>query len=292
MQDFLNNVHSSVFPNAPAGTFYPGDSQFPTGSRPNKTTWADFAPRIGLAWDPTGSGKTLIRASWGIFYDMPQTLFYYNASCATTLGRGHHDYPSIGNSEYIRGPWTYYPTGVSPFPTTQNASTAYPTGGYYETVPLNVSNTYVEQCNLTIQKQMGESWLVKASYLGNEIAHLWMDKELNPAVYIPGDSTGARKLRVSDVLPAAGAPCSNTGNTQARRLFTKLNPSQGPFYGTTEYLDDSGTGNYNGLIVSAEHRLSNNFSVLANYTYSHCICRLADNRAFRPGLHQSLRSPV
>ena len=50
-----------------------------------------------------------------------------------------------------------------------------------------------------------------------------------------------------------------------------MNPSQGPFYGTTEYLDDSGTGSYNALIVSAEHRLSNHFSVLANYTWSHCI---------------------
>jgi hypothetical protein len=118
---------------------------------------------------------------------------------------------------------------------------------------------------------MGPSWLLKASYLGNEVVHLWMDKELNPAVYIPGLSAGAGSCSFLTVLPAAGTPCSNTGNTQARRLFTESNPSQGPFYGTTEYLDDSGTGSYNGLIVSAEHRLSNNFSLLANYTYSHCI---------------------
>jgi len=265
MQDFLNNVHSSVFPNAPAGTFYPGDSQFPTGSRPNKTAWADFAPRIGLAWDPTGSGKTLIRASWGIFYDMPQTLFYYNASSQPLWGEGITIIPPVGTANTFATPWAFYPTGVSPFPTTQNASTPYPTGGYYETVPLNVSNTYVEQFNLTIQKQMGPSWLLKASYLGNDIVHLWMDKELNPAVYVPGNCAAGQFG-----LKAAG-PCSNTGNTQQRRLFTQLNPSQGPFYGTTEYLDDSGTGSYNGLIVSAEHRLSNNFSMLANYTYSHCI---------------------
>jgi hypothetical protein len=265
MQDLLNNVHSSTFPNAPAGTFYPGDSQFPTGSRPNKTSWLNFAPRIGLAWDPTGSGKTLIRASWGMFYDMPHTLFYYNISSEPLWGEGITVIPPVGTANTFATPWAYYPTGVSPFPTTQNTSTAYPTGGYYETIPLNVSNTYVEQFNLTIQKQMGPSWLLKASYLGNEVVHLWMDKELNPAVYVPGNCVAGQYG-----LKAAG-PCSTTGNTQARRLFTQLNPSQGPFYGTTEYLDDSGTGSYNGLIVSAEHRLSNHFSVLANYTYSHCI---------------------
>ena len=265
MQDFLNNVHSSTFPNAPAGTFYPGDSQFPTGSRPNKTSWLNFAPRIGLAWDPTGSGKTLIRASWGIFYDMPHTLFYYNISAEPLWGEGITVIPPVGTADTFATPWAYYPTGVSPFPTVQNASTAYPSAGYYETIPLNVSNTYVEQYNLTIQKQMGPSWLLKASYLGNEVVHLWMDKELNPAVYVPGNCAAGQYG-----LKAAGA-CSTTGNTQARRLFTQLNPSQGPFYGTTEYLDDSGTGSYNGLIVSAEHRLSSHFSVLANYTYSHCI---------------------
>ena len=53
--------------------------------------------------------------------------------------------------------------------------------------------------------------------------------------------------------------------------LTQLNPSQGPYYGTLEYLDDGGTASYNALIVSAEHRLSSHFSMLANYTFSHCI---------------------
>ena len=74
----------------------------------------------------------------------------------------------MGTADTFATPWVYYPTGVNPFPTVQNASTAYPSAGYYETIPLNVNNTYVEQYNLTIQKQMGPSWLLKASYLGNE----------------------------------------------------------------------------------------------------------------------------
>jgi hypothetical protein len=107
--------------------------------------------------------------------------------------------------------------------------------------------------------------LLKASYLGNETAHLWTDQELNPALYIPGNCAAGQYG-----LKKAG-PCSTLGNTQARRLLTQLNPSQGPYYGQLEYLDDGGTASYNALIVSAEHRLSSHFSMLANYTWSHCI---------------------
>ena len=82
-------------------------------------------------------------------------------------------------------PWAGFPGG-NPFPTVQNKNTPYPTAGYYESVPLHVRNTYVEQWNLSIQKQVSSSWLLKASYLGNNSIHLWTDQELNPAVYIPG----------------------------------------------------------------------------------------------------------
>jgi Carboxypeptidase regulatory-like domain/TonB dependent receptor-like, beta-barrel len=287
MPDFLNNVHSSQFPNAPAGTLYPGDPGFQTGGRPNLTTWNNWAPRIGLAWDPTGSGKTLIRASWGILYDMPQTLFYYNYASEPLWGEGVSiPLPSgaaacvsppapAGTCDTFVNPWAYYATHVSPFPTTQNATTAYPTNSYYESVPLHVHNTYMEQWNLTVQKQLGAAWLFKASYLGNDVVHLWTDKELNPGVYIPSsqwDVNGGCTAPNGIYL----LPCdtSASSNVYDRRLLYGLNPSQGQYYGATEYLDDGGTGSYNALIISAEHRFSNHFSMLANYTWSHCIADL------------------
>lgn len=261
MADFLANVHSTIYPNAPAGTLYPGDPGFQTGGRPNYTTWHNFAPRFGLAWDPKGDGKMLVRASFGIFYDMPQTLFYYNYAGEPLWGEG---ITLINPPGGFANPWLGYPGG-SPYPISQNPNSPYPTAGYYETVPLHVQNTYVEQWNLTLQKQLGSSWLLKASYLGNETAHLWTDQELNPAIYIPGNCVAGQYG-----LTKPG-PCSTTSNTQARRYLTLLNPTQGPYYGQLEYLDDGGTASYNALIVSAEHRLNSHFSMLANYTWSHCI---------------------
>jgi len=105
------------------------------------------------------------------------------------------------------------------------------------------------------------------SYLGNHTAHLWSSRELNPQIYIPGNCVAGQYG-----LTAPG-PCSNTSgaNTAARRLLTILNPTWGPWYSTIAYLDGGATSSYNGLLLSAQHRMSNHFSVLANWTYSHCI---------------------
>jgi hypothetical protein len=52
------------------------------------------------------------------------------------------------------------------------------------------------------------------------------------------------------------------------------NPAQGQYYGTISALDDGGTGNYNALFLSVQKRISHGTTVLANYTYSHCISDL------------------
>src|SRR5262249_52973150 len=48
-------------------------------------------------------------------------------------------------------------------------------------------------------------------------------------------------------------------------------PTWGPWYSTIAFLDAGATSSYNGMILSAQHRLANHFSMLANWTYSHCI---------------------
>jgi hypothetical protein len=269
MNDFLNNVHSAQFPNAPAGTLYPGDPGFNTGSRPNYTRWNNFAPRIGVAWDPTGGGKTLIRASFGILYDMPETLFFYNYAGEPLWGSSVAIIPPAGVADTFANPWSYYPTGTNIFPTVQNSTTAYPFYSSYETAPLHVHNAYMEQWNLTIQRQIGAAWLLKASYLGNDLVHLWTIKETNPGVYITPAADGSCVVNT-----VTYNPCDSTRNTNQRRVLSQLNPAQGQYYGGYPQLDDGGTGSYNALLLSAEHRFSNHFSMLANYTWSHCISDL------------------
>ncbi len=248
----------------PPGLVFPGDAGYPPNRQYNNRA-EHFLPRLGIVWDPFGDGKTSVRASYGLLYDTPHMFFYTRVSnnppWGATLTRAGGPFP-------LSNPWQGY-AGGDPF--VQQTGTAkslgfFPSSGVYAVSDPNLKNPQVNTWNLAIQRQVGK-WLISASYIGNHTAHLWSSRELNLDRYIPGNCTAGQYG-----LTAPG-PCSSTSaaNTAARRLFTLLNPTWGPAYSTVAWLDAGATSGYNGAIVSAQHRVSDNFSVLANWTYSHCI---------------------
>ena len=79
MDNFMAGVKSTVIPNAPAGLMFPGDPGFP-GTKYNKNKLAQFAPRLGIIWDPNGDGRQTIRAAGGIFYESPRYVAVQAAS--------------------------------------------------------------------------------------------------------------------------------------------------------------------------------------------------------------------
>jgi hypothetical protein len=241
---FDQNVHSSVYPNAPAGVQFPGDPGFDTKGRPSHTKLNDFAPRLGVVWDPQGNGRMTVRASWGILYDMPHTLFAYGFSQAPPWA-ATINLPNVA----LADPWANF-TGGDPFPLNPGKSAVFPAFSAYTSYPLDIHVPYLEQWNLSVQKQIGANWLFSASYLGNSTIHLWAEAPLNAAVNMPG---------------------ATTGNQNQRRVLYLANPTQGQYFGTVHQLDDGSTASYNAMLLSVQHRVASHFSVLANYTLSHCI---------------------
>ena len=69
LNDFLNGTRSQVFTQAPPGVLYSGDPGVPFKTGVN-ARWLLFAPRLGLAWDPTGKGNMSIRAAFGVNHDV------------------------------------------------------------------------------------------------------------------------------------------------------------------------------------------------------------------------------
>ena len=262
MNGFTQGVKSQVFVNAPAGTYYPGDPLFgPNGASGINKRWSQFAPRVGIVWDPTGSGKTVVRAGYGIFYDQNSVeLFIQTGQGPPWGGKVVLTSPAGG----LANPWLGQPGG-NPFPFTLSSNVAFPAAGTYDTFSPDTRLPYSQQWNFGIQRQVGKDWLISASYIGNEIVHLYGQRELNPAVYIAGSCSAGQYG-----LTAAGL-CSTTANTTQRRVLSQLNPAVGSKYGFLDIWDDGGTRSYNGLLISAQKRLSRGFTVSGNYAWSHCI---------------------
>lgn len=243
---FDQNVRSTVYPQAPAGLYFPGDPGYP-GRAANKGRLANFAPRVGTIWTPSGDGSFSVRASWGIFYDTPHLFFNTRFANNPPWGAQITIPNPVGG---FANPYLNYPGG-NPFPALNDnwQSAAFPTAGVYVNAPIDLEPTQLHQWNLSVQKGLGD-WLFAASYLGNRTLNLWRATELNPAV------------------PVAGATVANTNQ---RRVLSLQDPVRGAFYGTIGQVDDTGRANYNGLLLSAQRRLANNVSLLSNWTISKCM---------------------
>ncbi len=195
-----------------------------------------------------------------------------------------------------------YPQPIFPTPATAN----FPAQAQYIELPTQFHVADTLQWTFSIQHQFG-SWQVQADYIGNKTSNMPIGTPLNPAVYTPGvwgpGGTGCGSIVTAGPAAAAagtlgggpvGSPCSTTGiaktsttpaipnNSQARFALVEANPEygnqiggggyNGSFGGTASTtINDTAWANYNGLVLTLQHRLSSTFSMLTNYTWSKCL---------------------
>jgi hypothetical protein len=264
---FAAGTVSQVFPNAPPGLFFCGDAQTPCSYV--NSHWANFSPRVGFNWDPRGKGQETIRAGYGLFYDNPEEFYFDRFADNSPFGSGISlSRPAGGLTNPYQGQTV--PPFPLPFPTAGSSSAFFPKSGVYVSLPLNLRPTYVQQWNLAIDKQIGRNWMISATYLGNRTNHIWLGYDANAPVFIPGSDCSSS----ATAIPTHGAgtsPCSTTANEAVRRPLTLKNPVAGAFYSSISTSTDEGGASYHGLLLTVNHRLSQNFTLLANYTWSHCI---------------------
>ena len=265
IDNFNKGIKSDKLLAAPPGMLFAGDPGVPGHSMMRDRLW-NFSPRVGVAWDVNGDGKTSVRASFGTFYDYPSSFFQVGLSNAPPTSQRN-----VISGVNLDNPWANYPGGdpfPMPFGKDWTKNTPWPLNAVVTAVDYDTKNSLISQWNLSLQKQLASSWLVSASYLGTGSSHLWALQQLNPAVYIPGNCAAGQLG-----LTAAG-PCSTTANTNQRRVLALANRNYGQFYGTVNRIDSGATGSYNALVLSVQRRAAKGVTVTGNYTLSHCI---ADN---------------
>ncbi len=253
-------IKSTRFTNTPPGLFFSGDPGFPGLAGLNKKWW-NFSPRLGLAWDMTGNGRTSIRVSAATFYDFPATLYMAGLTTGQPLT------PRIIRTDVsFEDPWAGYPGG-DPFPLPFGRSisrdTPWPIYSPINDLDPDTPNMQVYQWNLSLQKQIGADWLVSASYLGNGTRHIWSLQQINPSVFL-----GLGPCTLDGV---SYSTCSTTANRDQRRRLSLAYPVTGKGYGHIGRTDSGGTASYNGLVLSVQRRAARGVTLGGNYTWSHCI---------------------
>jgi len=241
-------TRSTIYPNAPAGLLFVGDPGGPAKNQYFPNQLGNFSPRLGIAWDPRGDGRTVIRTSYGLLHEIPSFAFD-QFGFAPPLGISITR-PFPLDTPAFDDPWRGYPGG-NPYPAAfaPGHGAIWLPGTQALSYTAGIKPPYVQQWNVALEKQV-RNWLLSATYLGNKSTHLWNDSNPNPTVPLTIGTTA--------------------GTSVVTRRLTLLNRTAGPFYGPMGVLDDGSTAKYNGIVLSARGRFGSLFDATTNFTYAKC----------------------
>src|SRR5712671_3704950 len=102
-----NTANTDCSSMTPVGLVVPGDAGVSNGL--TQTYYKAFAPRIGIAWSPGTSGKTSIRAGWGLFYNPIEQLVLEQFSAEPPFGGSTFPFNTMFNTPFQdqSGTFTY-----------------------------------------------------------------------------------------------------------------------------------------------------------------------------------------
>src|SRR5262249_30310353 len=251
---FRLGQQSKVFPSAPVGLIFPGDTGISRSTYPND--YNNFAPRVGFAWDVLHNGKLSLRGGYGLYYDtvISETTLQFLTSAPYAIQ------PNIFSTT-INNPFSG--SIVNPLPQAFPHASAKPGDPFDFTTVAPVSLTanepnfrtpYAHQYNMQVQYEFLRGYTLEVGYIGTSGVKLLTRRETNPA-------------RVT--------PTANTGNTDLRRQFNQNNPQDAAFggavFGSITNQETSANSNYSSLQATVSKRFSRGFQFQSAYTYSHCI---------------------
>ena len=207
----------------------------------------NFSPRLAVAWNVRGKGKTVLRAGWGLFYDAFSQDFFVGQLPFNTFNPGAA-YNPIGPSGVL---FSYSPTDAlvpgAPVFTDYSDSDVFAT-------QRDLRTPYVQNYSLNLQQEIFKGVVLQVGYVGSQGRKLFRYRDINQPID-PATSTA----RPFDNGPFA--------------------PSGGTFY-YVNLLESSSASNYNGLQASLNLQNRHGINSAFNFTYGHSIDNASDGQDY------------
>ncbi len=223
----------------------------------NKAKWL-FGPRVALAWDPFGRGKTAVRAGFGVYYTLIDNLsFLLNslppANGSVTFTGSLFNIPQI--TAGIQPPQACGPGVPTP------CSTFAPQG-----IEAAAKTPTVNEWNLTIEQQLSSNMAIRVGYIGSFGYHALLS--IDPNTILPqvcATSTGC-------VVDAAAGTRAPQGTKYIPILPTPPAPASSarpnPYLGAGFFWMTGGNSSYNALQLEWTKRLSQGLQFRGSYTWA------------------------